>query len=120
MSLLQGVLKSQSQTHDLNGQYLSSRQSQPENDSDDELVGVVCFHTIRSSINHSTYSQVFAARDANEVEGTITPLIASCITHTKGSYSLGEWTAIEGSLERPLKGISNSSIAKNFQVARDI
>ncbi|KAG1814447.1 uncharacterized protein BJ212DRAFT_1463516 [Suillus subaureus] len=40
MSLLQGVLKSQSQTHDLNGQYLSSRQSQPENDSDDELVGV--------------------------------------------------------------------------------
>lgn len=42
MSLLQGVLKSQSQTHDLNGQYLSSRQSQPENDSDDELVGVVC------------------------------------------------------------------------------
>ncbi|KAG2364707.1 hypothetical protein BDR07DRAFT_1607934 [Suillus spraguei] len=40
MSLLQGVLKSQSQNHDLNGQYLSSRSSQPENDSDDELVGV--------------------------------------------------------------------------------
>ncbi|KAG1874060.1 hypothetical protein C8R48DRAFT_428756 [Suillus tomentosus] len=40
MSLLQGVLKSQSQTHELNGLYPSSRQSQAENDSDDELVGV--------------------------------------------------------------------------------
>ncbi|KAG2160258.1 uncharacterized protein EDB93DRAFT_50555 [Suillus bovinus] len=40
MSLLQGVLKSQSQTYDLNGLYPSSRQSQPEDDSDDELVGV--------------------------------------------------------------------------------
>ncbi|KAG1725585.1 uncharacterized protein EDB91DRAFT_1239803 [Suillus paluster] len=40
MSLLQGVLKSQSYSHDLNGLSLSSRQSQAENDSDDELVGV--------------------------------------------------------------------------------
>lgn len=54
MSLLQGVLKSQSQTHDFNGQYLSSRQSQPENDSDDELVGVVCLHPVGSNINYST------------------------------------------------------------------
>jgi len=41
MSLLQDVLKSQSYTHDLNGLAMSSRQSQPENDSDDELVGVL-------------------------------------------------------------------------------
>lgn len=42
MSLLQDVLKSQSHSHELNGLSTSSRQSQPENDSDDELVGVVC------------------------------------------------------------------------------
>ncbi|OAX42590.1 hypothetical protein K503DRAFT_766677 [Rhizopogon vinicolor AM-OR11-026] len=40
MSLLQDVLKSQSHSHDLDGLSLSSRQSQPENDSDDELIGV--------------------------------------------------------------------------------
>ncbi|OJA16783.1 hypothetical protein AZE42_03312 [Rhizopogon vesiculosus] len=40
MSLLQDVLKSQSHSYDFDGLSLSSRQSQAENDSDDELIGV--------------------------------------------------------------------------------
>jgi hypothetical protein len=52
MSLLQDVLKSQSYTHDLNGLSTSSRQSQPENDSDDELVGVVCLPIVNFSANY--------------------------------------------------------------------
>lgn len=53
MSLLQDVLKSQSHTHDLNGLSASSRQSQPENDSDDELVGVVCLLIVNFHANDS-------------------------------------------------------------------
>jgi hypothetical protein len=45
-------------------------------------------------ITQHKYSQVFTTRDANEVEGTFTPLftplITPCITHTERSYSLGE------------------------------